>query len=182
MADSNFPFVTDPVLRQNLDEAFQHILVLLPFSESVTYDETAKSSFRKTIIIYTASIIEALLYHLVDTKLTEKDIEVQTWELVNKNVLYEVDDTHKIVAGDYKLKVAQTKKDKLNLGMIGQLLKDKGVLSKLLFDKVDWIRELRNNQHIGPHKAVKAFTKADIERAFSIASDVKTFVKGKVRS
>ena len=177
MTVSSFPFIADSVLRQNLDDAFQHILVLLPFSESVTYDETAKSSFRKTIIIYTASIIEALLYYVVDTKLSEKDLETSCWELTNKNVLYEVSDSYKIIAGELKLKVEQTKKGKLNLGLINTLLKDKKILSKTLFDKIDNVRELRNSQHIGPHRAVKAFTKDDMEVAFAVASDVKTFVK-----
>lgn len=181
MPGSNFPFISDSVLRQNLDDAFQHILVLLPFSESVTYDDTAKSSFRKTIIIYTASIVEALLYHIVDTKLSEKDLETSCWELTNKNVLHKVNDSHKIIAGDLKLKVEQTKKDKLNLGQINTLLKDKKIVSKALFDQIDKVRELRNSQHIGPHRAVRAFTKTDIEGAFAVASDVKAFVKAKVR-
>lgn len=176
MPGSNFPFITDHVLRQNLDAAFQHILVLLPFSESVTYDDTAKSSFRKTIIIYTASIIEALLYHVVDTKLSEKDLETSCWELDNKSVLYEVSDSHHIIAGDFRLKVTQTRKDKLNMGMINDILKKKKIVSKTLFDKVDKVRELRNSQHIGPHRAVKAFTKMDLEGAFAVASDVKVFV------
>ncbi len=182
MTGSNFPFIVDSVLRQNLDDAFQHILILLPFSESVTYDDTAKSSFRKTIIIYTASIVEALLYHVVDTILSEQDLETSCWELANQSVLYEVSDSHKIIAGDFKLKIEQTKKGKLNLGQINTLLKDRRIISKLLFDKIDKVRELRNSQHIGTHRAVKAFTKADLEGAFAVASDVKAFVKAKTQS
>lgn len=104
MAESSFPFVTNEILRKNLDEAFDHILTLLPFTESVTYNEAAKSAFRKTIIIYTASIVEALLYQVLDKEFTENDIREHyaDWELTDKKVLYQVDGSHQIVAGDYK--------------------------------------------------------------------------------
>ena len=72
--DSNFPFIDNPVLRKNIDEAFDHILTLLPFTESEDYNEPAKSAFRKTIIIYTASIVEALLFYVLDTEFTDDDI------------------------------------------------------------------------------------------------------------
>jgi len=65
MLESNFIFVKNEILRQNLDEAFNHIITLLPFTESTNYKEPAKSAFRKTIIIYTASIIEALLFYFL---------------------------------------------------------------------------------------------------------------------
>ena len=47
MTESNFPFVKNEILRQNLDEAFDHILTLLPFTESVTYNEAAKALFER---------------------------------------------------------------------------------------------------------------------------------------
>jgi len=159
MAGSNFPFITDPILRQNLDDAFQHIVVLIPFSESATYNDAAKNSFRKTIIIYTASIIEALLFHLVDKKLNEQDLVDICWELTNKQVLYDVSDSHQIVAGDWKQKITATKKDKLNLGGINSLLKSKKIIGNVLYDKVDLVRKLRNSQHIGPHTSIKSFPK-----------------------
>src|SRR3989338_8695190 len=115
MTGSNFPFIEDSILRQNLDESFDHIVILLSFSESATYNDAAKSSFRKTMIIYTASIIEALLFHVVDTKLKEEDITMSSWNLVNEKMLYEVNNTHKIIAGDYHFKVEKIKKEKLNL-------------------------------------------------------------------
>lgn len=102
MADSRFSFIKDDVLRQNLNEVFEHILQLLTFTGLLKYDEIAKSAFRKTIIIHTASIIEALLFHIIDTKLSDEDLESFSWELRNKEVLYVIDDTYEIVAGDYK--------------------------------------------------------------------------------
>lgn len=179
MPEPYFPFVKNEILRQNLDEAFNHILTLLQFAESATYNEAAKSAFRKTIIIYTAAIVEALLFHVLDKEFTEDDLKefYSSWELSDKKILYKVSDSHHIVAGDYKKVAGKTGKEKMNLGQITDFLKKKGVLSKNLFETVDEIRILRNEQHIGTHVQVKSYTKGDLEKAFSIAREVKEFVQ-----
>ncbi len=181
MAESNFNFVKKEILRQNLDEAFDHILTLLPFSESVTYNETAKSAFRKTIIIYTASIIEALLFHILDKEFTDDEVAdfYSSWELKEKKVLYHVDDSYEIIAGDYKKVLSKTGKEKMNLAQISDFLEAKEIVGKDLIQKIDDIRKLRNEQHIGPHKKVNIYSKNDLENAFSIAREVKDFVKNK---
>ena len=50
---SNFPFVDDRILQNNLDLAFVHVVDLLALSESQSYEnkKTLVSSLRKTIII-----------------------------------------------------------------------------------------------------------------------------------
>lgn len=121
-----------------------------------------------------------MLFHIIDTELDEEGLVTSSWELVNKKTLHEVDDNHKVVAGDYKMKVAKMKKEKLNLGQICDLLKERGILKEPLLGQVDAIRVLRNSQHIGPNKKIKSFTKKDLENAFSVASDVKSFVKTRV--
>ncbi|PIQ68266.1 MAG: hypothetical protein COV91_05045 [Candidatus Taylorbacteria bacterium CG11_big_fil_rev_8_21_14_0_20_46_11] len=179
MKESNFAFVENEVFRQNLDEAFDHITTLLPFTESVTYNEAAKSAFCKTIIIYTALIVEALLFYVLDKKFTESDIEdfYTSWELKNMKVLYSVNDSHQIVAGDYSRILGKTGKEKMNLGQIIDFLKAKKAIDSGLFVRLDVIRKLRNEQHIGTHKKVRVYSKKDITDAFSIARDVKKFVQ-----
>lgn len=179
MTESNFPFIEDQILRQNIDEAFNHIITLLPFTESITYNETAKSAFRKTIIIYTASVVEALLFYSLNTKISDTEIAdfYSSWELINKKVLHTIDNSREIVAGDYVKVLGKVAKDKMNLGQISDILKNKKILNQSLFDRVDKIRILRNEQHIGTHKVVKKYTKNDLEEAFSIAHDIKEFAK-----
>lgn len=183
MADtSHFPFVKNTILRKNLDEAFDYIVTLLPFTESSTYNNPAKSAFRKTIIIYTASIVEALLFHLLDGKLSCDEIAdyYSRWELRDRVNLYSIDETHIIVAGHYRRALGESKKEKLNLAQINTILKEKKITSKILFDKVDVLKTLRNEQHIGTHTEVKTYSKADLEKAFSVASTVKDFVRKNV--
>ncbi len=181
MSESNFPFIENQVLRQNLDEAFDHIVTLLPFAESATYNEAAKSAFCKTIIIYTALIVEALLFYVLDKEFTENEIEdfYSSWELKSKQILHTIDDSHQIVAGNYSRVLGKTGKEKMNLGQIIDFLKAKEIVGPSLSEKLDVIRKLRNEQHIGTHKKVRVYSKKDIENAFSIAHEVKEFVREK---
>ena len=175
---SHFPFVKNIILQKNLDEAFEHIVTLLPFTESSTYDQVAKSAFRKTIIIYTASVVEALLFHLLDEKISSDEIAeyYSHWELQDRTNLHTVSETHIVVAGQYKKVLGEGRKEKLNLAQINAILKEKKMLPKTLFDKVEILKTLRNEQHISTHKEVKTYSKNDLEKAFSIASAVKDFV------
>ncbi len=179
MAGSNFPFISNTVLQKDLDESFEHILTLLPFTESKSYNEAAKSAFRKTIIIYTASIVEALVFYVVDTEFSDDDIReyYSTWELKDKKVLHVIDSEHEIVSGTYCKVLAKSGKDKMNLGQIIKFLKDKKILDEDLYKEVDQIRAFRNEQHIGTHRSVPIYGKKKLEKAFSIAKDVKEFVR-----
>ncbi len=178
MTDSNFSFIGNYILRQNLDESFDHILTLLPFTESTDYNEPAKSAFRKTIIIYTASIVEALLFYVLDTEFSDDDIAefYGSWELKEKKVLYSIDESTEIVAGMYRKVPGKGGKTKMNLGQIMDFLKTKNVLNASLYASIESIKKLRNEQHIGTHKKVPVYGKEDLEGAFAVAREVKDFV------
>ncbi len=178
MAESNFPFIRKTILRQNIDEIFNHIVILLSFVESENQEQFIKSAFRKTIIIHTASIIEALLFYIIDIEFSEERIaqHYSTWKCENIKDIYKINEKHKIIAGEYIKKKGNVKKDKMNLGGIVSFLQDKKIINKELSEKIHIIRRLRNEQHIGTHKSVKKYSNRDLEIAFSVASDVKKFV------
>lgn len=182
MNPTYFPFIQNKILRQNLDVTFRHILTLIPITKTHSNNSEAQSAFRKTIIIHTASIVEALLYSLMDNKFTDEDIanHYAKWELKNTKELYEIDSGAKIVAGKYKLIPSKTNKTKMNLGQIVQFLKYHKVLSQGICKQIDQLRKMRNDQHIGAHRMVKQYTNSDIEKAFAIAKQVKTTVQNKL--
>lgn len=180
MIKSQFAFIqNNEILRNNLNQVFDHILVLLPFTESKTYDSVAKSSFRKTIIIHTASIIEALLFYMLDNKFSDKDITkfYSHWKLKNEHILYTISKSHKIICGNYeKIPGNIKKKTKMNLGQIVNFLKENKLLDEKLFAKVSSVRKLRNDQHIGAHQNVKTYSSKDLEDSFSVAREIKNFI------
>lgn len=173
---SHFAFIKNSTLRDNLDVAFVHILNLIPLSESASYSDLEKSSFRKTIIINTAAIIEALLFNLIFEKCTDKDLTEHKWELKNPKDIYVFDSNFKIVGGEYRLTPIKLKADKLNLGLINEILHDKEIVSDDLYKQIDQVRVLRNDQHFGTHRVIKEYSKAEMEFVFSVANKVKKLV------
>lgn len=65
----------------------------------------------------------------------------------------------------------------MNLGQIAVFLKAKKIINKNLLETIDELRVLRNEQHIGTHTQVKSYTKNNLEKAFSVAHEVKEFVQ-----
>lgn len=180
LSESNFPFITNAVLRGNIDMVFDHILVLTAFGESKDYSKEAKSSFRKSIIIHTAAIVEGLLFYLLDIKFKEDDIEefYSSWELEEKKVLYVVEEgRYEVIAGNFVKKPGKGAKKKLNLAQITNYLREKKIINNEIESGIDKIRRLRNEQHIGLHETIKTYNKSDLEEAFSIAREVKEFVR-----
>jgi hypothetical protein len=88
MSTTRFSFVPDKIVRTHLERAFELVKELLLLSEAKNYSPELKSSLRKTMIIYTASIIEVLLLLILKSCKTEKDCGVEK-DSIGKT-LYEV--------------------------------------------------------------------------------------------
>ncbi|MCX6717740.1 MAG: hypothetical protein NTU76_03650 [Candidatus Taylorbacteria bacterium] len=174
---SNFSFVTDPIIKENLDTTFDHLLELLSLSESPVYPLNLRSGFRKTIIIYTASIIEALLFWMLRERKTEEEIAEDEIEFKIIKIIYEINDDERIVLGKDCKKKNRYKFEKLNLNQINDLCQKNNLISKDIFNKVDKVRILRNRLHISTLKTVEnEYSKTDLEFVFSVAREVKDVV------
>jgi len=177
---SNFSFVTEPVLRSNLDTTFDHITDLLAISESKEYEDKPLlvSSMRKTIIIHTASIIEALLLWKLKQHCKSNKIQLTNeWKYYDINILHEIDDARQVISG-YR-KQEEKSLDRLDFMRITDYcFNQKIISSSQLKGEIDKVRELRNKLHIGSLSTKeKEYTKEDLEFCFSIAKKVKDLVK-----
>lgn len=171
---SNFPFVTDNILRENMDITFDHLTELVYLSESPNYNSILKSSFRKTTIIYTASIIEAMLFWFLKNKISESELKRETKIFKISKEIYKINNKEKIVLGEDLIKTEQIKFSKLNLVDINTLCKDNRIITDSMFKNIDKVRELRNKLHIGTLTVIETdYSKDDLEFVFSVAKEVK---------
>ncbi|HBV01120.1 MAG TPA: hypothetical protein DEF00_01845 [Candidatus Taylorbacteria bacterium] len=176
--EANFAFVTDTVLQRNLDITFEHLIELLSLSESGRYTETLKSSFRKTVIVYTASIVEALLLWTLKQKTSEEALAKRQTIFKVSKVIYEINATERIVLGKDEVKVEKCRFEKLNLDQVNDLCKEHGIISDSMFKDVDRVRVLRNRLHISTlPKVEEDYSKSDLEFVFSVARTVKNLAK-----
>lgn len=178
---SNFPFVSDKILQSNLDLAFAHIVDLLALSESDQYKGEEKKllvgSLRKTIIIHTASIIEALLlWKLKQFCKTEKIEMDEDWRYPDIRILYKISDSEEVFAGTRKKQKQDI--DRLDFIKITLLCKAyKIVNSDELKSEIDRVRELRNKLHLGGLAEIeKKYSRKDLEFCFNVAKRVKELV------
>ena len=168
MNTSRFAFVEDSVTRTHLDRAFELIVELVTLSEARSYTNELKSSFRKTIIIYTASIIEAELLLALRSATNETDCG-ECREVIGET-LYEISDMKRIVL--VEMKFSPIKFSKLNLDQINKLCKSKNLINAELSKRIDVVRDLRNRQHLGSLSEIEVmYTKQDLELIFSVAKE-----------
>ena len=177
---SPFSFIDNKILRQNLNIAFDHINELIVVSESAEYKnkKTQINSFRKTIIVYIASIIEAMLQWKIKKDFDSKKLELEKeWKYFNIKTLYKINDGQEIIAG-------ARKKDQKPIDSLGLLhlsrfcLKNKIIHSKKLHDDINIIRKFRNKLHIGGLAEVdRKYTKQNLEFCFRTTRQVSKTVR-----
>ncbi len=171
---SHFPFIENSALRNNLDVTFQHIVELATIADK--YDKVLSSSFRKTIIIYTASIIEALLLWKL-----KKKIKTTKVELSDKWKFYDIKTLHKIGASEEVIGAKRKKEkkeiNKLDFVRIIDLCAKYKIVTKQFSEEIHKVRKLRNRLHIGGlAKVEKEYTKKDLKFVFGVAKKTKILV------
>ncbi len=172
--ESNFPFVRNSVLRENLDRVFNLILELITLVESGGHDPLTKSGLRKTIVIYTASIIEALLLFCLEEKKPQGGYVRTQKEFKISKRLYQTDAGEEIVVGHDVEQSVSIKLDKMNLDQATKLSFEHKIISKALAKRINEVRDMRNRQHLTGMDAVdKDYTERDLAFVFEVAKEVK---------
>ncbi len=174
-----FPFILNSVLQSNLNLAQDHIIDLTALSESNEYKNRRLfvSSLRKTIIILTASTIEALLLWKLKEIHKINSIElVDEWKYLNIKTIYTISLSEEVITGIRK----KEKKDMEKLDFIRIIdlsVKHKIIRSSKLKLNVNAVRKLRNRLHIGGLAEIeKEYKPEDLEFCFKIAKKVREIV------
>ena len=170
-----FPEIKDDVLRKNLDIVFYYVLMLITLSESKEYDAIIKSSFRKSVVIYTSSIIEAMILYLLKQKIKDKKVvPSDEWKYFNIVSIYKISDNPltEAISGIRKNEVKNI--NKMDFFRMNDLCLKHKIIGEKLFDDLTKARKLRNRLHIGGLEEVERnFHSKDLEFIFKVAEKVK---------
>lgn len=176
---SNFPFVEDQILQTNLDNASDHIVKLISLTLSKEYkgQEVLISSLRKTIIIHTAAIVEALLLWKLKHFYRTLNIELPNeWKYYEIKVLHEISKSEEIIAGKRKKEIKEFNKIDF-FRIIDLCCCNKIIKSSKLKKELDTVREFRNRLHIGGLKEIeKKYSVGNLEFCFKVQERVKKLV------
>ncbi len=174
---SKFLFIKDKNLQKNLDIIFDYIYELTVVAEK--YKGILQCSFRKTIVIYTTSIIEALLLWILKKRTGDsKIVELREWKYFDMKIIYDFKGkpVRQVVSGYRKKKIK--KLNNLDLFNINRLCKQYGLIDKKLFDKVDEVRLRRNRLHVGSLTEIEdEYSKKDLIFVSDVLEEVVRLVK-----
>ncbi len=173
-----FDFIEDPVLRGNLERVSSHITNLRLLALSETYPPQERSSFRKTVIIYAAAQIEAvLLWYIKQQKTEEECASVEQFFRVDQHI-YQLSSRERIVRGSDVSKQQKFKFHNVNLAQLVYLCQRFEIIPKELASHIQEVRKLRNRQHIGGLEIIdKDYTDEDVAFALRVSEEVIEYVK-----
>ena len=174
--EERFSFINDSDLRINVALAFQYIIFLMAVTDQ---EKTGKTTVGKTtyksMIIYTASIIEGCLHHCLKRYIDEGKVDKEKvlgfgWKIRGEKKLKKISD-EEYVFGATKHKVVEKYSNKLPLQDLLKACRQAGILTEALVAKADDIRDKRNKIHLaGLGMVDDVYAKADVQAVFDNAS------------
>lgn len=174
---TRFGFVKNDILRENIAINMQHIVFLLSLEAEYELPGAITYSTFKTIIIYTASIIEALIHYKLDEltnsgRVKEEDIMGCEEKYSNCNILYTISESEQ-VCGIKKITKAKNLSDDTNFIDLNRAAKRSGLFTDNLFEKAEKIRKARNKIHAYSLKEVDdKYSRKDINDIFALANKI----------
>lgn len=142
----DFSFIKESILRGNIERVYDDVLGLQVLLSKDASTEVV-DCLRKTITIYTASIIEALvLWKIREEITTEKVMLKNEWKYKDVKVLYAINNDSEIIGAERNREERAI--DKLDFNAMIRIGKDKDVFSNALLKDLDQVRKLRNEIHI----------------------------------
>lgn len=157
----DFSFIKESILRGNIERIYDDVFELhLLLSQGISIKVV--DCLRKTIAIYTASIIEALtLWKIQEEIVTERVTLKNEWKYYDPKLIHKTDDYEIIWA---KRSEEERRISKLDFNVILRIGKDKRIFANALLKDLDKVRKLRNEIHIDQlEDIVKTYPLANVE-------------------
>ena len=146
--NNRFIFIEDIKLQEVL-YLFSGYVSYIYFEEIIKQNisEELKEIKAHTIFIYLGSIIEAVVYYYVQTKLNDEKSKRKYLEIEWFKKLQKVKETNDLYICKLETKEINFNKS-INFNALINWLKDKKLINKKIIEKIDFFRKMRNLVHI----------------------------------
>ncbi len=155
--------------------------MLLSEAENYQKRPTLLNSIRKTIVVHTASIVEAIMLWKLKQEYQLGEVEIDgEWNYKDPHKICTLTDSDEEIIW-CKRKLVKKRIDYLDFIHITRLCdKHDIVRGKKLLEDINKIREMRNKIHIGNLSEVdRNYKPEDLEFCFSVLKRVKKIIKDK---
>lgn len=173
--EKRFYFIKDDTLKKNISIAFEHIIFLIDIASKEHYGKLIRSSLYKDATVYTGTIVEACLYHILDKflesgKIKKKKISAPQWKEISHGLIHEFSKKKRI---RYVVENLSEQNFKINSNFVEvnrACLRGK-ILTGKEFKISEEIREARNRIHVSGLKEIdNTYSKEKLDEVFSKAS------------
>jgi len=177
LKNNRFSFIQNEILRENIAIKMQYIVFLVSLEEEYELPGAVTYSTFKTMIIFTASIIEALinykLHELIKAqKIDEKRIMGEDEKLSIVKKFQKISESEEI-CGIKKTTKPKKLSERIDFQELNRVAKKSGLFDETIFKKAEKIREARNRIHpYGLKEVDDKYTKDGINNIFSMASGI----------
>lgn len=172
-----FDFIKNDILKENIAINMQYVIFLYSLEREYELPGTTTYSSFKTIILYTASIVESLLNYKLKELIEEERIESNKIMTTEDKYIY-IADLHIIsskekICGVKKVKKHKQLDNKTIFLDLNKAAKRCGLFNEQLFKKSERLREMRNKIHLAALTEIdNKYPQSDIDNVFEIAKDI----------
>ncbi len=176
--EDRFSFIKDATLRQNLTQIFEHVAELVLLIKLEHPISINKSFLRKSAIIWSAAIVESLIFHLLQKKDLWESFS-EKWKTENEKKIYSVSDTEEII-WCHRKKIKLNKRT--NFGEMIDVCENAKIFSKEESHKIRKVMKARNKIHLHTLGSVDSgITERELEENFKIARLVTNRIQIKLK-
>ena len=172
-----FDFVKDDILRENIAINMQYVIFLYSLEREYELPGATTYSAFKTIILYTASIIESLINYKLKELIKEGKIESSEIMTIEEKYIHianlHVISSEEKICGVRKVKRYKQLDDKTIFLDLNRAAKRCNLFNEQLFKKSEKLRKMRNKIHLATLTEIdNKYSQSDIDNVFEIAKDV----------
>ena len=176
---STLDFIDSHLLRENIKSIQDDAVGLATLSATLPEEDTTGDCIRKTMIIYTVSIIEALLLWKLNKETRAGNIALRNeWKLkdIGASIPLTSKEGNDIVIAE---KIKEVRKiEKINFKGRIDLCERHKIIKKELIEKLHEARTMRNKLHIdGSEKVRKKYSQKDVDFIFAIQEETRKAVR-----
>jgi len=172
-----FSFIKNDILKENIAMNMQFIIFLVTLDEEYELPGSLRYLTFKTIILYTASIIESLINYKLSELISDGKINSsKTMDMVEKyhdsKELYKISNTESVIGVIKSIKPSKLESN-TDFIKLNRASKRCGLFDEKLFNKAEKLRDMRNKIHLSALNCVDdKYSKDEINEVFKIAKDL----------
>ena len=172
-----FDFIKNDILKENIAINMQYIIFLYSLEREYELPGATTYSAFKTIVLYTASIIESIINYKLKELIKEGKIESSEIMTIEEKYIHIADlytfPSKEKICGVKKVKRYKQLDDKTIFLDLNKAAKRCNLFNEQLFKKSEKLRKMRNKIHLAALTEIdNKYSQSDIDNVFEIAKDV----------